>query len=78
MFVYLCFNLLHRPAIEDLSKVQEYIIFLMVTLHPPMRTQNLELIVLPQLESPIEAKTNGIVFSKESVILQYSKYKTKK
>ncbi len=51
----------YRPAIEDLMKVQEYILFLMVTLRPPMRTQNLELTVLAKLESPIEAKSNGIV-----------------
>lgn len=43
-----------------------------------MRTQNLELTVLAKLESPIEAKSNGIVFNDNSVILQYSKYKTKK
>jgi hypothetical protein len=50
----------------------------MVTLRPPMRTQNLELSVLPKLESPAEAKSNGIVFTETSVTLQYSKYKTKK
>ena len=43
-----------------------------------MRTQNLELAVLPKLESPIEAKSNGIVFNDDSIVLQYSKYKTKK
>jgi hypothetical protein len=67
-----------RPSIEDVLKVQDYVVFLMVTLRPPMRTQNLELAVLPKLESPIEAKSNGIVFNKDSVVLQYSKYKTKK
>lgn len=43
-----------------------------------MRTQNLDLLVLPKLESPAEAKSNGVVFAEDNVTLQYSKYKTKK
>lgn len=65
-----------RPAKADLERVQDYIMFLMVTQRPTMRTQNLKLKIVAEIQSPKELKKNCIVLTKDHVILQYAKYKT--
>lgn len=67
-----------RPSQTNLEAVQDYIMFLLVTQRPTMRTQNLKLKILADIQSPKEAKKNCIVFTEQHVVLQYAKYKTKK
>lgn len=66
-----------RPLFSDLLLIQDYVIFNLIVKRPTMRSQNFILEIMDKLQSPKLASKNGIVvFSRDRVVLQYTKYKT--
>lgn len=78
LVMWLNANITLSPSLHELNAVQDYLMFLLLVQRPTMRTQNLSLKILAQMQTAKEATDNGIVFTSDHVILQFNQYKTVK